>query len=456
MIGNNGVSFASQTKEIEANKDLKWNFTMGLIHGIAYNSSMAFYSPNIILPLFLDQFQLSRVLIGLFATVLGHHGGGIFGGIPQLFVANLLENKKRKKPLLIFATVMRTLSWFLIAALTFFIAVPHPSLMLWSFLFLLILFTFMGGVSSVPLLDIWGKAIPSSMRGRFMGDRYFWGSLIAVGTAFIAKNILTNKEILFPNNFALLFLLAAVTMGIGYIGLGAVREPVEEVHKERQPVNNYMKKVLQTIRDDLNFRRFLIIEILVEAGALSLPFYVLYAKHDLNISTAVAGLLIFSQMIGEICSNLIWAFLADKMGNKKIIQICTCVSFLVPVGILLTPSSFPYLLFPLFILIGFSLAGLKIGKINFVFDIAPQKERVTYISISGTFKMPTMIFPLIGGALAQATSYPVLFMVTAVLILFAFTTSMKLEEPGKLEQVYGSGAAAHPGDRFRSDKKSRR
>jgi MFS family permease len=433
MSDNSEIITRNNSNTFEKDSDLRWNYTVGLVHGIAFNGSRAFYNPNIILPLFLDHFHLPKVLIGLFATVLGAHGSGIFGGLPQLFVANRLENKRYKKPVLVFSTTMRTLSWITIAALTFFIAVPHPGIMLWSLLLLLVLFTFMGGVANVPLMDIWGKTIPANMRGKFMGDRYFWGSILALGTAFIAKRILSNEILLFPNNFALLFLLAAITMGIGYAGLGAVREPAEEVHEKRQPINNFMKKVLEIIHGDQNFRRYMIVHALIEADSMALPFYILYAVHELKIAPALAGLLIFSQMAGEISSNLLWAYLADSMGSRRVLQVCTFVSLMVPLGILLIPANHQYLLLPLFAMIGFVIAGMRIGTVNFVLDAAPQKDRVTYASLSGSIKMPTTAFPLIGGALAQLTSYPVLFIITAGVLLIAFVTSMKLEEPGKLE-----------------------
>jgi hypothetical protein len=308
MTETREITIDNKKDESLENRDLKWNFAMGLIHGIAFTGSRAFNNPNVILPLFLDHFEVPRILIGLFAAVMGHHGGGVFGGIPQLFVANRLENKKFKKPVLVFSTTIRTLSWLLIAIITFYLAGSRPGLMLWSLLFLLILYTFMGGISNGPLMDIWGKTIPSYMRGKFMGDRHFWGSLLALGTAYIAKKILVNDNILFPNNFSLLFLLASVTMGIGYIGLASVREPVEEVHEKRQPINSFMKRVLEIIQRDLNFKKYLIVQTLVESGALSFPFYVLYAVHTLHISPAIAGLLIFSQMAGEIASNLVWSF----------------------------------------------------------------------------------------------------------------------------------------------------
>ena len=47
----------------------------------------------------------------------------------------------------------------------------------------------MGGIAAVPFYDIWGKSIPSNLRGRFFGNRQLCGSVLAIGSGFIAKII---------------------------------------------------------------------------------------------------------------------------------------------------------------------------------------------------------------------------------------------------------------------------
>jgi len=74
---------------------------MGLIHGILYLGGEAFYNPDTILPIFLDHFTKSKTLIGLSSALIGKLGG-IASVLPQLLVANKIENKTHKKPLLIY------------------------------------------------------------------------------------------------------------------------------------------------------------------------------------------------------------------------------------------------------------------------------------------------------------------------------------------------------------------
>ena len=74
------------------NNTIKWNFAMGLIHGILFTGKCGVWHPNTILPIFLDHFTKSKILIGLSSTLIGRLGG-IVSVLPQLLVANKIENK---------------------------------------------------------------------------------------------------------------------------------------------------------------------------------------------------------------------------------------------------------------------------------------------------------------------------------------------------------------------------
>ena len=402
---------------------------MGMVHALFLNGSKSFYNPSIILPLFLDNLDASKTLIGAFSSVLGHHGGGFFGGIPQLFVANLLENKKYKKPMLALALITRALSWILLAAATYFWADNNPDLTMILLFVLLTIFTFMGGVGRVPLMDIWGKAIPPGLRGRFFGHRQFWGSLLAIGTGFAAKGILADTSLKFPDNFSLLFLLAGLALTVAGTSLMMVKEPVEKVHPRRRALGDFFKKSTRLIERDKNFGLYLVVQILAGSSALSLPFYVLFAKDNLGAGPALVGNLIIAQMTGSVISNLLWAHLTDRVGSRQVILLSTLTNLAIPLTFIFAPSSSPGLLIPLFLMAGFAMSGLSIGNTNFVLDASPAKERLSYVGISGTLKMPLMLYPLLGGIVAQNTSYHTLFIITAAALSAAVAVTFQLVEP---------------------------
>jgi len=413
---------------VKAKKDtnLRWNFAMGLLHGVFFNGGMAFSNSTTILSVFLNTFTHSKVIVGLFSSVM--NTGSV---LPQLFVANKLENKVYKKPVLVMAITIRALCWGLLGLITYFLGGSHPLMIVISLFFLLTLFSFMGGIAAVPFTDIWGKAIPSTLRGRFFGYRQLLGGLLAISAGFIVKYILGNKNLSFPDNYAFLFLFSFIFISISYLALGSVKEPVEEVHKTKLTFKNFLKKAFGILKLDRNYRMFLFVQILIGANGLILPFYVLYAKDVIGIEEKMIGMFISAQMLGSTLSNVLWAYLSDYAGNKKVIQINAFLSLLMPLVALLITKQLWTLFLLLFILIGFSMAGGAIGYTNFLLDIAPSKDRPAYISLNGTLTIPAMLFPLIGGIIIQYTSYKFLLIITMVVMLVGFILSLWLREPRK-------------------------
>jgi len=405
---------------------------MGLIHGILFIGGQAFCNPNTILPIFLDHFTKSKILIGLSSTLIGRLGG-IVSVVPQLLVANKIENKIRKKPLLIFAITIRALSWGLLAFTTYIFNNTYPNLTIFFLFITLILHTFMGGIAVVPFFDIWGKSLPSNLRGRFFGYRQLWGGILAIGSGLIVKNILGNNAIEFPYNFALLFFLVFIFFSISYIALGSVKEPTEKVYKNQLPFKDFLKKAFLIIKKNSNYKKFIVVEILAGTAGMALPFYILYLKDILGIRLGTVGILLSAQMLGSVLSNILWAHLSDFVGNKKVIQISTFAGLMVPIIALMTQFKNELLYLLLFAIIGFFIAGRTIGNTNYLLDIAPPKDRPIYISLSGTLLFPVSLFPLIGGLIAQYISYNILFIITGIPILLGFILSFNLKEPRNIK-----------------------
>lgn len=287
----------------------------------------------------------------------------------------------------------------------------------------------MGGIAVVPFYDIWGKAIPSNLRGRFFGSRQLFGGVLAIGSGFIVKAILGNRGIPFPNNYVFLFLFSFIFISISYLALGSVREPIHEVHERRLTFVKFVEKALHILKFDNNYRLFLIVQILGGAMGLALPFYVLYAKDILGVKLGMVGIFLSAQMLGSVLSNILWGHLSDFIGNKKVIQISIFLGLMAPLIALLTPAHLPDLFIPLFILIGSSITGQIIGNTNFLLDMAPAKDRPTYISIRGTLRLPVVIFPLIGGVIVQHISYNFLFLITILTVFVSFILSFQLTDP---------------------------
>jgi MFS family permease len=425
-IGNLSTVYKAPT--LDSQNRLRWNFLMGMTYGAFFNGGLAFSDPSTVLPVFLGSFTDSKTLIGLSAAVMSTFGG-IGSLLPQLFVASKLESKVSKRPLLRAAISVRAICWGLLALITYWFGLSHPVGIIVALLFLLTLFTFMGGIAVVPFYDIWAKAIPAHVRGRFFGYLQLLGGILAVGSGFVVKYILSHREIAFPTNYAVLFLFSFIFIGISYLALGSVKEPTGEVYTEKLPFREFLTKAFHILRYDDNYKLFVLVQIFGGALTLALPFYVVYAKDVLGITLGMVGIFLSAQMLGSVISNLLWGYLSDFVGNKKVIQTSICLGLMAPLIALVTPPHLTALFIPLFVLIGFSMTGQMIGNTNFLLDISPPKDRPTYISLRGTLRFPVMIFPLIGGVLVQNISYSFLFMVTILSVLYGFILTFRLHDP---------------------------
>jgi len=144
----------------------------------------------------------------------------------------------------------------------------------------------------------------------------------------------------------------------------------------------------------------------------------------------MVGILLLAQMVGGVLSNLIWGYLADFAGSRKVIQISTLVGFMAPlIAFGISPPQPKMFLVLLFVVTGFFITGRKIGKSKFLLDIAPAKKRPTYVGVSGSLTIIVAFFPLIGGVVVQNISYKFLFVLTFVIVFIGFILSLQLKEP---------------------------
>jgi len=98
----------------------------------------------------------------------------------------------------------------------------------------------------------------------------------------------------------------------------------------------------------------------------------------------------------------------------------------------LAGASTIYIYSLIFFAIGALNSAYMTGFINFVLELAPPEERATYIALTNTLCGVLLVAPLLGGWLLQATSYPVLFAVTAGGVVLGLVLSFRLEEPRQM------------------------
>ena len=196
---------------------------------------LAFASQSTILPAFAAHLGAPNVVIGAIPAVMTL---GWF--LPSLFAAGHTESLARKLPFVMRFTLWERVPFLALALIAFFVATPAPAVALAALLLLLLLVTGTGGVLMPAWMDIVGRAIPTTLRGRFFGVANVLGSagglVGSLGTAYLLARVPA------PASYGVCFLCAAFCMGLSYVALALVREPAAAATGPRQPMSAHLAR----------------------------------------------------------------------------------------------------------------------------------------------------------------------------------------------------------------------
>ncbi|UCE19922.1 MAG: MFS transporter [Gemmatimonadota bacterium] len=402
----------------------KRNYFLGIANGVLFNVAFTFISGSTILPAFLSRLTTSSFLIGAIASL--EEIGWL---LPQYFVAGLVQSKARKKPVYVIMAVFRSIAFGLLALSVFLYAHQRFHLLV-IFLVLFCLFAISGGIAGVAFLDITGKTIPPHRRGSFFGWRVsLGGALSFIASLTVIRLVLSNSP--YPQNYGTLFAINFFIISAALISFCLVKEPDSIELEERKSLRDHHRRGFEILREDLNYRRFLIFRWLIGSFYMGLPFYIIYAIRKYGLSESTVGVFLAVQMLGVVTSNLLWGWLSNNASTRVVLQLTATITLFPPLLVLSsTIVQVPILLFGLlFFFLGAFYSGIRTGYHSFLLAIAPAKERPTYVGMMNTFIAPTLLFSGIGGVLLDMTSFPVLYSIVLLFGLAALYSSLKLQEP---------------------------
>ncbi len=406
-------------------RNYRWNFIVNALDGASFWLGMSFMSSAVILPLYVSHFTSNPLLIGIipFLSTAGYL-------LPQIFTANAVERAPRKK----FFPV--TLGFFfervpilLLAPAAYFLSIRQPMTALTVFFVLYAWHTFGAGATIVGWEDMIAKLIPVKRRGRFFGITNFIGNGTGILGALAVPFVL--EKFTFPSGYVISFGVAAILVFLSWVFLSLTREPA--VHSSKPSVSQleYLRSLPEVLRKDRNFRMYLLSQIIFSLSGMATGFLVVYTVKTWNLPDAKASGFTIALQIGLTLANLVFGFLSDHKGHKLSLEICMVLSVLSIVMAIFAPS--PFWFFPIFFLRGAVYAGTFISGISIIYEFTDAENRPTYIGLANTIAgVAGGAAPLIGGWLAGAVSYQVMFILSAVigalgLVLLRFT----VREPRK-------------------------
>ncbi|OQX58651.1 MAG: MFS transporter [Helicobacteraceae bacterium 4484_230] len=400
--------------------DKNSNHIRNILHGFFLAIGTTIAEPSTILPLIVNYFGGSSVLIGIFAALL--RGGAI---VVQLFAAFKAQSYTLMLPYLRRVFLVRFFAWFFIGVAIIVFGDSNPDAALFSIGFGLFLFSFSAGFGAIYFKDIVAKIFSHRFRGKTMAYRQFFTALGGLISGSFAAVILELYEP--PHSFGYLFIISSFLMGLGYLAFAGVDEPRKtEIIQRENSFGKFLKNSLRLLKSDKDLQVQVTTFLFGYAYLISLPFIILDAQKTVNLSGTAVGILITAQMTGAMLSNFLWGKLSGS-GRNRLTANIALLTHIGAVALAFNASGL-YEYIAIFFMVGMATDGNRIASGNLILILAPPEKRPVYVALQINIISMGMFFSILGGLILHATDYTTLYSVTMLMLVFAFFMSLKLKD----------------------------
>jgi MFS family permease len=332
-------------------------------------------------------------------------------------------------------------------------------------LFFLFFYYFFGSIAG-PAWNSWMKdLVPEESLGSYFSKRTRYTQTLNVILSLLIALMLDYIKQHYPQfqlrAYATMFVVAGLIGITGAMILSKAPEPQSHLPKEN--IFNLFKRPLK----DGNFRRLLVFNSAwVFALNIATPFFTVFLLKSVGLPLSYIIILGIVGQLSSIATLRMWGTFADRYSNKTIIAISAPVYILVFiawcfVGIYKHMYMNEGLLFLIYVFTGISTAGINLSLTNIGLKLAPKEDAIVYLS---TKNIITAFFstlsPLVGGYLAdffirrhlnvtaqwggpkltktfrliELHEWNFLFVIAALLALFALELLMQVKETGEVEK----------------------
>ncbi|MDX2138958.1 MAG: MFS transporter [Chloroflexota bacterium] len=418
---------------------LRHNFIVNVMDGGFFGIALGVASFITVIPLFVATLTDNTAIIGLVSTL--HLAGW---QLPQLLTAQRVARLPRYKPMVLLMTIQERLPFLLLALVALLIPTIGREAALILTLILLTWQGIGGGLSATPWQSMVAKIMPLDMRGTFYGSQSSAAATFSTGGALLAGIILGGLSQ--PFNYALCFFIAFIGMMVSYGFLAWTREPAvppSEEHRHPPTTAAFVARLGLILKQDVNFRWFILARIFAQIAAVGAAFYTIYATRRFEMSEELAGVMTAVLMIAQIVANVGLGWLGDRWGHRATLALGILLTGIAAGVAMFAPSiNWFYLVFAL---AGVATATLWTNINTLTSEFGVPAERPYYIALANTCAAPaTLLTPILGGWLADAAGFGATFTLGIVASLLTVTVlTLFVRDPHYAPPAAAPLATAH-------------
>ncbi len=163
---------------------------------------------------------------------------------------------------------------------------------------------------------------PDYARARFIGLSRIFGQLAGILGSLVSC---ICWEIPYPKNYAIGFVVAAISLWFSFAAYSRNREPEPEPasqlpqETEQKTPEQTWSLMKQILKSDNNFIRYLVSRSLAFMGNMASAFLAVYAMERFNLGDAHAAIFTALLLISGILGYAVWGSLGDRIGPQKVV-----------------------------------------------------------------------------------------------------------------------------------------
>jgi hypothetical protein len=405
-----------------AERHYRWNFVALVVDVSTFVLGLAFMDAATVLPLLLTRLGAGSAGVGVAQAI---QTLGLY--LPPFFAAHRIHGRARHQDFLLLVCGLGRAGLLTLPPVLLIWGESHPGWVLAWFFVVYALFWGMDGACHPSWLDIVAKTIPARSRGRLFGTTQVLGGLMAAGAGWVVHLVLRSERLPYPKEFALLILFWCVGAAVSQVALWLIREPVAEsfangeVAEERPPLREYLARAPAFVRANPRLGQIIAIRVLLAGATLATPFYTLFAREELGVSEAAAGIYLTAQKVGEIATGPLWGALSDRLGPAIGLRVAAAGVVAAPLLALAAEFGGAGAYPAVFFLLGGTGSGVWILANNLLLESVADRDRPLAVGVASLWQAPTALYAIAGGFLLRAgLSYPALFTLTALVTAVGF------------------------------------
>lgn len=400
------------------------NFALLALQQLVIRVGWIFKTESVIVPAFLDSIAGPGWIRGIL-PVLNRFGQGV----PSFVLAGAVQRTPLKKRLVALSAVAMAVPFFVLAFTTGSGGAGSG----WpAFLVLYLLFWCFSGLFYVTGGTLQGKLIRAEHRGRLITAGVFGGVIPAVACAWwLLPGWLDGPS----PDYDRIFLFTAVCFAVAAGVVLPIRESRDDAPVRVGSLGEQVRSAWQILKTQPDYRRVVVVAALFSSSVMVFPHYQALARERLGLEGIHWMTWVVVQNLSMGVASLGIGPAADRLGNRLVLRILIFTSAAIPlyaVGLTELDRDVGRDLFVwVFAAIGLVPLGFRV-IVNYLLEISPQDDHARYLSLSQLCTAASFLASPVFGLLIDVTSFEVVFLLEAGLLVLGGLLTFRLAEPRRV------------------------